>query len=151
MIIMSSNSDEEDGIPTSSLCKKILEYISEKYNFEKEYFSLSPIIEKQLTKISKINDEYEVALNIKRKEIINIEYKKMKNKIKKFIKKYSKKPKVSERYKIILDNEKLFFNINSDFDLNMLMSNPISSWSNIPVTTKGGFLIQLERLVSFYI
>ena len=151
IIIMSSNSDEKDGIPTSSLCKKILEYISEKYNFEKEYFSLSPIIEKQLTKISKINDEYEVALNIKRKEIINIEYKKMKNKIKKFIKKYSKKPKVSERYKIILDNEKLFFNINSDFDLNMLMSNPISSWSNIPVTTKGGFLIQLERLVSFYI
>ena len=53
MIIRSSNSDEKDGIPTSSLCKKILEYISEKYNFEKEYFSLSPIIEKQLTKISK--------------------------------------------------------------------------------------------------
>ena len=146
MIIRSSNSDEKDGIPTSSLCKKILEYISEKYNFEKEYFSLSPIIEKQLTKISKINDEYEVALNIKRKEIINIEYKKMKNKIKKFIKKYSKKPKVSERYKIILDNEKLFFNT-PDFDLNMLMSNPISSWSNIPVTTKRYRLKQLERLV----
>ena len=98
------------------------------------------------SEISKINDEYEVALNIKRKEIINIEYKKMKNKIKKFIKKYSKKPKVSERYKIILDNEKLFFNT-PDFDLNMLMSNPISSWSNIPVTTKRYRLKQLERLV----
>lgn len=151
IIIMSSNSDEKDGIPTSSLCKKILEYISEKYNFEKEYFSLSPIIEKQLTKISEMKGVYEVALDKKQEEINNIKYKKMENKKKKFIKKYSKKPKVSERYKIILDNEKLFFNINSDFDLNMLMSNPISSWSNIPVTTKGGFLIQLERLVSFYI
>ena len=87
-----------------------------------------------------MNDEYDDALNIKREEIKNIKKKKQENKKENFIKKFSGTLKVSERYQIILNNEKLFFHINSDFDLNKLMNNPISSWSNISVTTKRGFL-----------
>lgn len=146
-IFVSRNTDID--IPTSTLCKQILDYINHLYNLNSNINSnVNSNIKQILIKISEINKEYEDArnkLSIKREMIIAKKQDEIKQK---FITNFSNKT-VSEQYKLVLSNERLFFSPVAKWDLNMLMSNPISLWSKIAIAP-GGFKQRLIRLIEKY-